>query len=259
MEHSSENTHLWYIPMLLLVGSNSPLVIETFCYWFTKYRPATPLNVVFFLHRSTEIFMVLLGESVLQLITSELPNRENHPGMTVEEEQLLQEKFGSMQVMGFVLTLTVMHSFTVQEPSDDKHVLRRGGARASLWLICFVLKSLSVWLIGIGIKISLYDADAPADAFFSHDQRLQLGASCAFCYGISVLMTPLHAHTVKGYYMKLLCKPIPCVAFVIWMVNITCMLYATWWILPPCARRHAQTPRALQTRLPLTHSRPAAR
>ena len=174
MEHSSGNTHLWDIPMLLLVGSNLPLFIETFCYWFTKYRPATPLNVVFFLHRSTDIFMVLLGESVLQIIMSELPNRENHPGMTVEEEQLLQEKFGSMQVMGFVLTLTVMHSFTVQEPSDDKHVLRRGGARASLWLICFVLKSLSVWLIGIGIKISLYDADDPADAFFSHDQRLQL-------------------------------------------------------------------------------------
>ena len=176
---------------------------------------------------------MLLGESVLQLITSEMPNRDHRPGMTEEEELVLQEKFGSMQIMGFVLTLTVMHSFTVQEPSHDKHVLRRGGARASLWLICFVLKSISVWLIGIGIKISLYDADAPADAFFSHDQRLQLGASSAFCYGISVLMTPLHAPTIKGYYMGLLCRPLSCACFLIWIANINCMLYATWLVLPP--------------------------
>ena len=59
-EHSAEHTHLVYIPLLLLVGSNSPILIETVCYWCTSYRPATPLNVVFLLHRSTEIFMVML-------------------------------------------------------------------------------------------------------------------------------------------------------------------------------------------------------
>ena len=43
------------------------------------------------------------------------------PGMTSEEELKLQQKFLEMQIAGFILTLTVMHSFTIQEPSHPTH------------------------------------------------------------------------------------------------------------------------------------------
>ena len=63
------------------------------------------------------------------------------PGMTPEDEVLLQEKFEGMQVAGFVLTLTVMHSFTMEEPADpEKHALSKGGVRAALWFILFIMK-----------------------------------------------------------------------------------------------------------------------
>ena len=42
--------------------------------------------------------------------------------------------------------------------------------------------------IGIGIKLALYDVDAPADAFFAHDQKLLLGASCAACFMLTEMM-----------------------------------------------------------------------
>ena len=62
----------------------------------------------------------------------------------------------------------------------------------ALWLIVFLFKSISVWLVGIGLKIMLYDPDAPGDAFFSIDQRLQLSASCAACYFFGGLMYSVH-------------------------------------------------------------------
>ena len=94
--------------------------------------------------------------------------------MSFEQEEILQERFGALQVMGFVLTLSVMHSYTVPEPEPDRHVMAQGGAKAMLWMVLFLFKSLSVWLIGIGIKINLYNPVAAADEFFSHDQRLQV-------------------------------------------------------------------------------------
>ena len=52
------------------------------------------------------------------------------------------------QIAGFVLTLTVMHSFIVTEPSAHKHAVRRGGWQESAWLVLFTVKALTVWLVG---------------------------------------------------------------------------------------------------------------
>ena len=58
------------------------------------------------------------------------------------------------------------------------HVIHKGGTiKGAMWVILFLMKAISVWFIGIGIKLTLYDVDAPADAFYAHDQRLLLGTS----------------------------------------------------------------------------------
>ena len=44
----------------------------------------------------------------------------------------MEEKFAATQMMGFILTLTIMHSFILAEPSPDEHVVNRGGAPAAL-------------------------------------------------------------------------------------------------------------------------------
>jgi len=175
---------------LIIAAAAAPLFLELFWYTFGNYQRALPYNAHYVLHRCTEIFMVLLGESVLQLITSVHPT--HHVG-DEDSQAELQFKFSMAQVMGFLLSLTAMHSFTIQEPDKDHHVMSKGGsAKAALWMLLFMLKSISVWMIGIGIKLALYDIEADADAFFAHDQKILLGFSCAACFLLTELMAPMH-------------------------------------------------------------------
>merc|ERR1711935_904371 len=192
---------------------------------FTSYQRALPYNAAYMLHRCTEIFMVLLGESVLQLITSEQPTG----GSAVSTEAELQSKFSLAQVLGFLLSLTAMHSFTIQEPEPDIHIMHKAGStKGALWMLFFLLKSVSVWFIGIGIKLALYDIDAPADAFFAHDQKLLLGGSCAACFMLTEMMAPLHSDTAGEYFRELLSSKVSIVCFFLWMCNIAAMVLATW-------------------------------
>ena len=141
----------------------------------------------------------------------------------------LQTKFSMAQVMGFLLSLTAMHSFTIQEPDKDHHVMSKGGsAKAALWMLLFMLKSISVWMIGIGIKLALYDIEADADAFFAHDQKILLGFSCAACFLLTELMAPMHTATMKEYFHELLSNRVSVICFVLWMFNIAAMVGATY-------------------------------
>ena len=105
--------------------------------------------------------------------------------------------------------------------------------QAQAWLVLFVVKALAVWFVGIGIKVALYNPIAEADAFFSHDQRFQVGVSCAICYGINGLMAPLHSPTFRDYYAELLGYAVGAISFVLWIANVVCMVCATWLVVPP--------------------------
>ena len=58
----SSHVHVYYIPLLLLAGSQMFLVIEWFahlaCKGFFSFSRAIPFNIGFVLHRCTELFMV---------------------------------------------------------------------------------------------------------------------------------------------------------------------------------------------------------
>lgn len=69
--------------------------------------------------------MVLLGESVLQLVTSPMPIAGDSEYTEVE----LQSMFEAVQVLGFILTLTVMHSFIISNPTNPhEHVMGKPGS-----------------------------------------------------------------------------------------------------------------------------------
>ena len=221
---SGDDSHGHYVPLLIIAAASAPQVLEYFAFVCTSYRRAIPYNCGYVLHRTTELFMVLLGESVLQLITSVHPT----PGDETSQAEL-QFKFSMAQVMGFVLSLTAMHSFTIQEPGKDAHVMSKGGsAKAALWMLLFMLKSISVWMIGIGIKLALYDIEADADAFFAHDQKTLLGFSCAACFLLTELMAPMHTDTMKEYFHTLLSNRVSVICFVVWLCNIAAMVGATY-------------------------------
>ena len=168
--------------------------------------------------------MVLLGESVLQLITSQSP--EPPPGSSHEDEILAEEKFATLQMVGFVITLTIMHSFVTSEPEAENHVLNRGGLAGQLWLILFLAKAVAVWLVGIGIKIALYDPNASGYAFYSYDQRLQFGLSLASCYFLGGVMTWLHSKSIADHFeFYVLQSPVGIVAFLGWIGIVAYMAY----------------------------------
>ena len=87
------------MPLLIIAAASAPQVLEFFAFVFTSYRRALPYNAGYVLHRSTEIFMVLLGESVLQLITSEQPTHGDDSSTEAE----LQRKFSVAQVRGHLV------------------------------------------------------------------------------------------------------------------------------------------------------------
>ena len=224
--HDESHKHIWYIPVLYILGANMPLLLEVFLFSCTSYKPSLPINVHFVLHRATEVFMVLLGESVLQLITSQSP--EQPPGTSADEELAAERRFASVQVMGFVITLTIMHSFVITEPEPEYHVLNRGGTKSKIWLLLFITKSLAVWLVGIGIKIALYDPNASGIEFFSAEQRRQIGTSCVSCYLFGNIMYMMHAHSVTKYLTAYIGQSYTSLAtFGAWCVTIYLMFYVT--------------------------------
>lgn len=69
-------------------------------------------------------------------------------------------------------------------------------------------------------------------AFFSHDQRLQLSAACVICYATRAFMSPLHTSYSK-YYGDILRSPLSLIFFCLWFVLIASMLAATWIEIEP--------------------------
>jgi len=229
--HTHLDRHIWYIPSLFVLGANLPLISEIFLFAFTKFETALPINVHFVLHRSTEVFMVLLGEAVLQLITSQVP--EPPEGSSEEAEDAAVARFARTQILGFIITLTIMHSFVIIEPEPEYHVLNRGGAKSLMWIMLFITKALSVWLVGIGIKIALYDPSALGDEFFSLEQRRQFGSACFSCYVFGNVMGMMHAKSIPNFISKYIFQnAISCGCFVAWSCTILGMVVLTYSDFP---------------------------
>ena len=230
-KHESHHKHIWYIPMLLVVGANTPIMIECLSYPLIKYKPALPMNVNFLLHRATEIFMVLLGEGVLQVVTSQVPEPDAHTSK--EEEEEANQRFAMTQFYCFIITLTIMHSFIINEPEPTHHVLNRGGAKGALWVILFIIKALNVWMVGIAIKLALYDPGAPGDAFFSQDQRNQFGRQVMTGYLMSGFMFFMHSESVYAHFTKYILQgPWNIASFVLWIINLNVMSLIQSWEVP---------------------------
>ena len=70
----------------------------------------------------TSFMQVLLGESVLQLIVSEMPTAKQ--GMSEEEERSLQRKFELMQIAGFVIS-NRRHTLERDHPVPPKKGIRK--------------------------------------------------------------------------------------------------------------------------------------
>ena len=66
----------------------------------------------------------------------------------------------------------------------------RGKIGRAIFLILMSLKAMSVMTVGIGMKLALLDP--LASGFYSSDQRLLVGLTLFFTFGLQMLLKPLH-------------------------------------------------------------------
>ena len=70
------------------------------------------------------------------------------------------------------------------------YVVLLESVRSALTDTLWQLKTICVMLVGVGIKLAIYNPSASASAFFSQHQRLLLGGALAACFFTQM------AHTV---------------------------------------------------------------
>jgi len=170
-----------------------------------KTRP--PANVNFLIDRFDEFMYLMLGETVLSLI---LAPRDSSGNDSHEVEHYWTMFFG------FVIVVGMMFTYQVIEPRHaEDHAFRRSLPAAVAYLFLFSFKTVSVLFVGVGIKLAIYNPDASPSCHFAFDQRLQLATALAVCFGLELLMRPLHIGLKRYYSCRTLLRRHPLRALVI--------------------------------------------
>ena len=111
--------------------------------------------------------------------------------------------------------------------------------------------AISVLLVGVGVKLAIYDPRAPADAFYSFEQRVGLGVPVAFTSLIPLANSVLlrdrhHYHGVHRRHFELLRRqPVHFVLLTLRLVIFRLAIGICWLKLIPGAFLGVQTGLAL--------------
>ena len=162
----------------------------------TWHDIAAPLDVSFIIGRCNEFIMLMFGETILQIVISNLP-----PSDEGDNDLYLnpaQARYMISMLASFGIILTILHSHVNTVPSDSsKHAIRRSLPTAATFYLFYMIKSFMVMSVGIGVKIALYAPEA--EGFFSEDQRLQLAFSIAMAFATQYVLHPIHSG-LYAYY-----------------------------------------------------------
>ena len=172
--------------------------------WPVK-RMVVPHNIVFVIHRQHEFMMLMLGETLLQLVIAD------NTSSSIFDYYVLS-------LGGFAICVCMMFSYHINAPHGTEHVLFRAGAAGvnvarRAWTVAGIFymgvlmsfKSGCVLLVGVGIKLAAADPTAAADASFAADQRLQLGGALVAMYCMQLIMKPLHSDEGLVHYYRSMC------------------------------------------------------
>ena len=180
------------------------------------YRPRQqdmpPINVDFVIHRNAEFMFLMLGETVLQLVIQ-------------NEERGTWEHYVAMGA-GYVVVLAMLYTYHITEPhAAEHHAMRRSAEAGVAYQITYQFKAVSVLLVGVGVKLVLYDPNTTGE-FFSDPQRLQLGLACSSSFGLQMLMHPLHTGLRYYYSPKTLAEHPRRAALIVLRLILVCSMTA---------------------------------
>ena len=151
-----------------------------------------PLHIGFVTDRFGSWMMMMIGESVLSLLLVEDEGADT-------SSEFYYTFFAGFVIAQFIQSLH--YSFEVF--TSDGHALRRKHRAGASWMLLTTYYSLSIVLLGIGLKCMLYfvhvDLDEDRDV---PNRRVYVAVLCgaaAFQYTIQQLMLPLHGGYAKYF------------------------------------------------------------
>ena len=115
--------------------------------WIGSFSPsnAVPLHIGFVTHRVGELMMLMIGESVLSLVTTKMPL--NHA-----EEPL----FYASLIAGFLTSVSCMWlSYGSSTFHAQKHVLRNSGRGGVIWMNVVWLHAFVLVVVGVALRMML--------------------------------------------------------------------------------------------------------
>jgi len=180
-----------------------------------------PANVGFIIHRINEFMMLMLGETVLQLVIGDIPTKE--PGLEPLVLDDTQRKYVCNIICGAVIALCMLHSHTNTAPTDPKkHAMRRGLLATAIFYVGLSCKTCVTLLVGIGVKIALYDPASDGTSASASLHRIQLGWALFMTFGHQLVLKPLHQGVVS-YFGPILRNPFSLVALILRCVGYLAM------------------------------------
>ena len=199
------------VALLLILGAVWP---ELRAYWRVKrmalfpgdWLPAqltrVPFNVEFAIHRFAEFMMLMVGETVLQLVLAE-PNATDRDVSALEAQVVHVLTL----ISGFAISVSMLYSFNIKEPHHARgHAYAHSSTNGIAFTLLYMLKACAVLLTGIGVKLAIYNPFSSPD---EPSQRKQFAVSISVCFGLQLVMRPLHSGSLFKYYglRKLLQAP----------------------------------------------------
>jgi len=163
---------------------------------------SSPLNGEFIMHRANEFMMLMLGETVLQLVISHAP--EGGLGEDPFHKSAEQRAFIACIIGGSIIAFCMLHAHIHSEPADPSHsaMSGRGATRACNFFVALATKACVTLQVGIGIKVALYDP--PLEGTKATEQhRLQISYALFVVLSLQLYIKPLH-EGLRAYFGPLL-------------------------------------------------------
>lgn len=144
--------------------------------------------------------MLMVGETVLQLVLAE-PNDDNGEVSAF----LAQVVHVFTLISGFAISVSMLYSFNIKEPHHARgHAYAHSSTNGIAFTLLYMLKACAVLLTGIGVKLAIYNPFSSPD---EPSQRKQFAVSIAVCFGLQLVMRPLHSGNLFKFNYNLFQAP----------------------------------------------------
>lgn len=169
---------------------------------------------------------------MLQLVIGDIPEKSADLEDDPFAFDAVMQAYVCNVLCGSIIALCMLHSHSNTAPTNpEKHAMRRGVYSTAIFYVGLSCKTCVTLMVGIGIKIALYDPtlDPTTDSAVNH--RLQLGFSLFMTFGHQLVLKPLH-QGAGSYFKPIMRNPISLVSLILRCAIYLAMLLVSLVVVP---------------------------